>query len=326
MATNEIQTTWLTQHVGVYVTPDRVVRLSGEDRQSWLNGQVTNDVRELIAGHAVYALSVSLKGRVNSDLWALKSASTTDDETDAELALVLPLAGLDAALATFEKHIIMEDVELLPDPSLRVITLQGPKAQALKEALGPLAARAYVCARLPPLPGFELWVPQPELDQALALLAREAQSLGGGVLDADGWGHAHVVLGVPRMGVDFGAETYPQEAGLKARSVSFSKGCYTGQEVVYMLEKRGQVARRLVQLRALEAPLPAPATLVTDAEGKRLGEVTSTAQHGPYGVALAYLKRVQAHAGASVHIAGKAWEVSCVPGEDPSACPIVASV
>lgn len=325
MATNETQTAWLTESVGVYVTSDRVVRLRGEDRQTWLNGQVTNDVRELVPGHAVYALSVSLKGRINSDLWALKLTDAGGAEPDDDLALVLPSAGLEPALATFEKHIIMEDVELVQQPSLCVVTLQGPKAQQLVASLGALAESSYECARLAPLPGFELWVAEAELEKTLGLVARQAETLGGGVLDSAGWAHAHVVLGIPRLGVDFGPETYPQEAGLKARSVSFSKGCYTGQEVVYMLEKRGQVARRLVQMSASPAALPAPAALVTDAEGQRIGEVTSSAQHGAHSVALAYVKRAHAHAGGIVHIAGQAWQVGCVLGEAQSGCPIVAS-
>lgn len=322
MASNETQTEWLHQGVGVFLTTDRVVRLLGEDNQSWLNGQVTNDVRELIPGHATYALTVSLKGRIQSDLWALKLAGEAEPPA---LAVVLPQAGVDAALSAFEKHIIMEDVELAPEPELRVLTVQGPQAAALLEALG-ASARAYACPRLGALPGFDVWVREAELEPTLDACAREAAKLGGGVLDAAGWAHAHVLLGVPRAGIDFGTETYPQEAGLKARSVSFSKGCYTGQEVVYMLEKRGQVARRLVQLSAEQAPLPAPEALVSDADGQRTGAVTSATQSGPLSVALAYVKRAHAHVGSVVRIGEQSWRVRCVLGESQAGCPIVASV
>jgi folate-binding protein YgfZ len=324
MASNEIQTTWLTEGVGVFLTTDRVVRLQGEDSQSWLNGQVTNDVRELEPRRAVYALTVSLKGRIHSDLWALRTPADSEAEPASSVALVLPQASLEPTLAAFEKHIIMEDVELAPDSDLRVITLQGPRAEALLEALG-LSARAYACSRLGSVPGFDVWLPEAEVDAVLNRAAQHAPGLGGGVLDAAGWAHAHVVLGVPRAGVDFGPESYPQEAGLKARAVSFSKGCYTGQEVVYMLEKRGQAARRLVQLSAPGAAPAAPASVISDAEGQRVGEVTSATQSGSLGVALGYVKRAHAHVGAGLRIDAQIWEVRCVLGESQTDCPIIAA-
>jgi folate-binding protein YgfZ len=323
MATNEEQVAWLTQGVGVFVTRDAVVRLVGEDSQSWLNGQVTADVRELRADAAIYALTVSLKGRVHSDLWAVRIPEAGLEQGSGELAVVLPESCREATLAAFEKHIIMEDVELVPDPTLRVVTLQGPKAATLLDQLGGQATH-YGCARLGHLPGFDLWLPESEVAGFVGRAAAAAAQLGGGVLDDAGWAHAHVALGVARAGVDFGAETYPQEAGLKARAVSFNKGCYTGQEVVYMLEKRGQVARRLVQLRGPSSS-PAPGSLVTDADGQRVGEVTSATQTEAVGLALALVKRGHAHTGAAVRIQDQNWEVCCVLGERDAGCPVVAS-
>src|SRR5262245_33673847 len=102
MASNEMQTKWLTDGVGVYLTTDCVVRLQGEDSLSWLNGQVTNDVREPAPKLAVYALTVSLKGRVHSDLWALRTpAASAEPAASSEVALVLPQTGLEPALAAF---------------------------------------------------------------------------------------------------------------------------------------------------------------------------------------------------------------------------------
>ncbi|HKO94846.1 MAG TPA: glycine cleavage T C-terminal barrel domain-containing protein, partial [Polyangiaceae bacterium] len=244
---------------------------------------------------------------------------------DAGMAMVVPSVRLDATLDRFDKHIIMEDVELAPDSDLRVLTLQGPRAEALLETLG-LSARAYACPRLGSLPGFDVWLTEAEVDAVLSRAAEQAPGLGGGVIDAAGWAHAHVVLGVPRAGVDFGPDSYPQEAGLKARAVSFSKGCYTGQEVVYMLEKRGQAARRLVQLSAPGAVPAAPASVISDAEGQRVGEVTSATQSGSLGVALGYVKRVHAHVGAALRIDAQVWEVRCVLGESQADCPIIASL
>jgi folate-binding protein YgfZ len=319
MATHQEQTAWLSDSAGVFVTNDRVVRLSGDDAASWLNGQVTADVRSLTPGQAVYALSVSLKGRVHTDLWVVPSAEG--------LSVVLPESCAERALEAFEKHIIMEDVELDPQPALRVITVQGPKAAQVVTAVAAdaqLGWTHYACARLSPESGFDVWVPASELTMRVEALTAAASALSGGALDAAGWAHAHVVLGIPRAGVDFGPETYPQEAGLKARAVSFSKGCYTGQEVVYMLEKRGQVSRRLVQL---VGPLTAPAAgaTVLDDNDTRIGEVTSATQTANAGFALAYLKRAHSEPPTDVRIAGEQWQVRYVVGASDEGCPIVAS-
>ncbi len=315
MASHQEQTRWLIESAGIFVTSDRVVRVRGEDAVSWLNGQVTADVRALTPGHAAYALAVTLKGRVHSDLWAIQDAEG--------VAVVLPATCAERLLEAFEKHIIMEDVELVPEPELRVITVQGPKASDVGEGVL-VGAMHYTCPRLPPRVGFDVWVHASELDARLEALRVAARALDGGELDAGGWAHAHVMLAAPRAGIDFGADSYPQEAGLKARAVSFSKGCYTGQEVVYMLEKRGQVSRRLVQLVGSHAA-PASGAQVVNAEGARVGEVTSATQDGEIGVALAYLKRAQSEPLTRVRIDGAEWEVRYVVGESDAGCPIVAS-
>jgi folate-binding protein YgfZ len=315
MASHEEQTSWLTESAGVYRSSDRIVRLRGDDAVSWLNGQVTADVRALVPGQAVYALAVTLKGRVHTDLWVVQDAEG--------LAIVLPAACVERALDAFEKHIIMEDVELAPEPELQVVTVLGPRAGEVVEKWAG-AAPHYSCARLAAREGIDLWLGESDLDTQLAALTRTAESLGGGAIDDAGWAHAHVVLGTPRAGVDFGPETYPQEAGLKARAVSFSKGCYTGQEVVYMLEKRGQVARRLVQLVG-PLPTPPPGAVVLDGENARIGEVTSATQTHGNAVALAYLKRAHSELLTRVRIDGSEWEVRYVVGANDAGCPIVAS-
>jgi len=314
MANKQEQTRWLTESAGVYVTTDTVIRVSGDDAQSWLNGQLTADVRNIAAGAAVYALATSIKGRVLTDAWAVRGAEG--------LAMVLPATCKEAALASFEKYIIMEDVEFASDDTLTVVTVQGPRAPAVVDGLVAGLAR-FPCGRLYPRPGLDVWVPTAELEAVLTQLTRAAREQGGGLLDTGGWSYAHVALGVPRAGVDFGSDTYPQEAGLKVRAVSFSKGCYLGQEVVYMLENRGQLSRKLVQLTQLPADAAAGDPLF-DAEGKRVGELTSVAQADGPGIALGYVKRAQAEAGTRVRVRDADCQVSCVLGLTDGVCPVVA--
>ena len=311
------QKRWLDETVGVYVTNDVVVRAAGDDADSWLNGQVTADVRTLAAGSAVYALAASVKGRVLSDIWAVRAR--------AGLALVLPASCAEQALLSFDKHIIMEDVELTRDDQVVVVTVQGPQSEALVASLGEELERIPV-ARFAPRPGFDVWVPREQLNTRLSELSRAADALGGGVLDDAGWADAHVLLAVPRAGVDFAGDAYPQEIGLKARAVSFSKGCYLGQEVIYMLENRGQLARRLVQLEGLPAGAQRGDTLL-DAEGKRVGEITSVARDENVGatLGLGFVKRASAELGSTVQLGESAVRVRCVIGLTDVSCPVVAS-
>jgi folate-binding protein YgfZ len=304
---------FVTETVGVFVTDDRVLHVRGDDAQSWLNGQITNDVRELSPDGATYALAATLKGRVISDLWALKEGD--------HAAVVLPRAGYEAAVETFDKHVIMEDVELVPDDALRVVSLLGPRAGEVAEAAPGLVR--YRADRLH-TGGIDLWVPTSELERTLGLLQEKAEALGGGVLDAAGFTHVRVLLGVPRFGEDFGTDHYPQEAGLKARALSFSKGCYRGQEVIYMLENRGQLARRLV---VLEAAQPVARGTQLEVEGKRVGEITTldvTPTASGTTLLMGYVKRPLAEVGQVLLAAGQLCTVRSVVGLTDESCPIVA--
>lgn len=306
MTVQQTQVRWLAETAGVFETQDRVVHVRGDDARSWLNGQVSHDVSKLSGDVAQYALALTVKGRVVSDLWALQ-----DEEG---MAIVLPAARVESALARFEQYIIMEDVELSADPDLVVVTVQGPRASEVLSSL-PAELRRYPCARLAST-GFDVWVPRAQASAVVATLVARAAELGGGQVDETGWAHAHVVLGVPRIEHDFGDDTYPQEAGLGGRALSFGKGCYLGQEVVYMLHNRGQLARRLVQLEGPSGlALPVGSTVV-DAEGKRLGEVTSSLPplDDQHTLGLAFVKRASSEPDQAVWVAGSPCRVARVIG------------
>jgi len=310
MTVQQTQVRWLAETAGVFETQDRVVHVRGDDARSWLNGQVSNDVAKLSGDVAQYAMALTVKGRVVSDLWAL--------EDGEGMAFVLPAARVDSALARFEQYIIMEDVELSADPELVVVTVQGPRASDVLSALTSFARpelRRYPCARLAST-GIDIWVPRVEAADVVRALSARAGELGGGQVDETGWAQAHVVLGVPRIEHDFGDDTYPQEAGLGTRALSFGKGCYLGQEVVYMLHNRGQLARRLVQLEGPSGlALPVGSAVVDDA-GKRLGEVTSSvpAQGDQHALGLAFVKRASSEPDQTVWVAGSPCRVKRVIG------------
>ena len=115
-------------------------------------------------------------------------------------------------------------------------------------------------------------------------------SIGGAWGDDGGWEALRLERAVPRFGKDFDGTTYPQEALLERRAVSFDKGCYLGQEVVCMLELRGRVKRKLAPLVLANdgASPPEKGAPVFDADGNKLGEITSSAWSPALGAPVAF--------------------------------------
>jgi folate-binding protein YgfZ len=137
------------------------------------------------------------------------------------------------------------------------------------------------------------------------LAARVAAASGVLATDAE-WEAVRIEEGVPRFGVEADGTLYPQEAGLEKLAVAFDKGCYLGQEVVYMLENRGHVKRRLVPLEVDGAEPLARGEGVTTADGAAVGEVKSSLV-GPSGkpVAIALIKWAQASPGTELRAGGR---------------------
>ncbi len=265
---------------GVRALDDAVLRVRGEDARSWLNGQITNDVRAMEPGDALYALVLDGRGKILSDAWVL--------ERGEDVLLVVPRETVDLLREHFEKYIVMEDVDL-DVADLAVVTVQGPRAA---EVAGPAG---YPCDRLG-AGGRDRLVRSSDRDATLAALAAAADALGGGEVSREGWELARLRAAVPRFGADFGPAHYPQEAGLKERAVSFTKGCYLGQEVVCTLENRGQLSRRLVRL---EGSAARAGSELRSGESV-VGQITSALHDAARGGALAlgYVKRAAATRGA----------------------------
>lgn len=129
-----------------------------------------------------------------------------------------------------------------------------------------------------------------------ALLKLEPASIS----TATSWDRVRIELGIPQDGVDFDDGNYPQEAALELDGVSFNKGCYLGQEAVFMLEKRGHVKKRLVQLDVRAAVAAGDA--ITTADGSQVGQVTSYAPRSEGGIALGFVKYKHARAGVELQI------------------------
>jgi len=259
------------QSVLVVPHPDlATLVVTGADRETWLNGLLTCDVAKAQQGAATYGLAVTQKGRVIADVLVLKGQDRVD--------LVVPAGIRDELAAQLEKYLIMEDAELAKT-SARVFFAHGPRASELGGAACDrtgLGGALFLC----------------EDGAACDALATSVAAAGGLVGDDAGWEALRLERGVPRFGIDFDDKTYPQEAALEKRAVSFDKGCYLGQEVVCMLELRGHVKRKLVSFVTESSDAIQAGTPVTDEDGTDIGKVSSAAASPTLGhtIGLAMLK------------------------------------
>lgn len=302
----------LENTAGVRVCDDlRVVRVRGDDRTSWLGGQITNDVRTLQPDICLHSLALDVRGKILAELRVVDAGS--------ELVLVLPERTETTLLASFERYIIMEDVTLERDPDARVVSVQGPRAaQVATHVLG--AEGCVFAADELGRGGVFVLTTLAEAAALAGRLVREGAALGAQAVTADAFELARLRAGVPRFGVDYDEDNYPQEAGRKAL-LSFGKGCYLGQEVVCTLENRGRLHRRLCALVSDSGAGYARAgDALTAASGQAAGSVTSVVRDpdSQRWLALGYVKIAPATAGHALQSSGAAWTVRFALGEHES--------
>lgn len=292
----------LRNGAGVYEATWRAkIVATGEDRVRWLNGMITNNVRDAAPGHGVYSFVLNAQGRIQGDLTAFQRGDYFLLVTDEAQAPTLS--------AWFDRYIIMDDVELANvSDKLASIGIQGSKATQVLGAAGlpaELASLQVVDAhwngmgvsvargRSERVPEFEIWF-APENTSALwdALVQAGAQPVGYEALET-----LRIATGVPAFGQDIRERDLPQETDQKD-ALHFAKGCYIGQEIVERIHSRGNVHRGLTGF-TLSQPIPVGTRLLKD--GKEVGEITSVTRlpYGPW-IALGYSRREVAAPGAEL--------------------------
>lgn len=279
--------------------------LTGTDRHRFLHGQVTNDVNALGVGDGCYAALITAKGKMISDLNVYRLAN--------ELLLDFE-PGLSRQVAErLERYIIADDVQVVDAaPHYNLFSVQGPAAQALLSHLGwdlsfPSKPMSSVCysteqhgdiylMNQPRLStaGFDLYVPAPASADITQKLNAASKAVGGRFCGWDAFETARIEAGVPRFGADMDESNLPPEAGLETRAISYSKGCYIGQEVIARIRTYGQVAKTLRGLRLADNLLALPKKgdrLLKD--GKEVGFVTSAVASPALNtnIALGYVRR-----------------------------------
>lgn len=258
------------------------------------------DVATAAPGAARAGLQLDRKGHILAELWllVLDDAALLDTAPGTESAL----------LEILDKHVIADDVTLERVSGWDQVGIEGPGAA------GAIAPRS-------PAPGeFErdeegrIWVAGGSLgpDGARVLGERAAiaelrEVLGLPTLSGEDCEVLRIEAFQPAYRLDFSERSFPQEARLEGR-VSFTKGCYIGQEIVARIESRGAVNRLLVKLRP-EAPV-APGAEIRS-QGNSVGQVTSAADSAATGpVALGYVKRSLAEPGTRLDVEGIAARVA----------------
>jgi folate-binding protein YgfZ len=250
----------------VRLTDRTALAVEGGDRVTWLNGLVTCDVAKVGVGQASYGLAVGTKGRILADLFLVNAPE--------RVVLLLPRDAADAVRELFEHHLVMEDAEITPRDVVSFFA-HGPAAAALASkaaAAGAVTAPLDFTGR-----GGALILADAAAASAVErALDAELAALGGTRADEASWRAVRVKLGLPEWRTDFDETFYPQEASLETRAVSFSKGCYLGQEVVCMLQMRGRITRKLLPIafHGGVAELADRAEVQTEA-GAVVGKVTS---------------------------------------------------
>ncbi|WP_020650140.1 CAF17-like 4Fe-4S cluster assembly/insertion protein YgfZ [Solimonas variicoloris] len=261
------------------------LRVSGADAETFLQGQLSNDVRRLSAGQAQLSSYNSPKGRMLAVLHLVRSGD--------DILIELPRAIADATLARLKMFVLRAKVAIAPADDLDALALIGDDAPAMMpffklpvpaaplQCLRDEARGLTVVRRLGRLTRFTVLGPR-EAIAALRAQIPEAMREPEGLL----WRRADIDCGIPVVLPETRDHFVAQMANLDLLGgISFDKGCYTGQEIVARLHYLGQLKRRLFTAR-IDGPAPAPGTAVHAAgETQAVGEIVDAVPAGDGAVA-----------------------------------------
>src|SRR5688572_8073766 len=286
------------------------VALTGGDRASFLHALLTNDIARLTSGQGVYAAYLTPQGRMISDMGVIETGARMLLTVERDIAA--PLA------ERFDKLIFSEDVQA-KDVTGDVIAIgvHGPSAaRMIQQAAGisvigladqydNITSGSVTIVRDDALglPGYDVYVPAGGADVMRAKLVE-----AGAVTASEETGETlRIEAARPRFGIDMNTDTIPLEAGIEDRAISFTKGCYVGQEVIIRVMHRGhgRVARRLVSIVLSGGAVPGRGSTIQIGD-RVVGEITSAAASPKLGMplALGYVHRDHAEPGTEVSVDG----------------------
>jgi len=251
----------MSQTHSAYSTPfllnRAIFKLTGHDRLRYLNGQVTQDVHLASADTAIYSAITTVKGKMEGDLYIR--------EHHGDLILDTPLELRESLFTRLEKYIIADDVELSDLSDTFSLTHQLATIDA-----------GWSCHRFG-IDGTEQLISKEE--------ASSYQPADQAFLD-----ELRIQQRIPLWGVELDTSTLPPEARIEQRAISYTKGCYTGQEVISRIRSAGKTNRLLEQFE-LSQPVELPYDFYVGTSSKPAGTITSICQIDDKIIALGYLSR-----------------------------------
>ena len=294
------------------------LEFTGPDRMRYLNAILTNDIKGLKENHGTVSLFLSPQGHIQAEI-----------ETYAlgeKLFCVSYAMIRERLIPAMDKYIIMDDVMLVDrTEAYATLAVEGPKAARVAAAVSgvDLSALADLETRETSVGGIscrmsmrspgrvagaEFLVERGRAAELWGILAEAVRSEGGGPVGYRALNTVRLEQGIPWFGYDFGEKQIPHEAGLQDSHISYTKGCYTGQEIVERVRSRGQVNRVRVSLKFDASTAPAANTALL-AEGKEVGFVTRSgfSPNASAWIGMGYVRRERAAVGTVLEVGeGKA--------------------
>jgi folate-binding protein YgfZ len=308
---------------------------TGPDRVRYLNAILTNNIKDLAAGQGIISLLLNPQGHMLAEL---ETYAFADRLFCVSYAMIR-----EQLIEWMDKYIIMDDVTM-SDETERwgTLALEGPKAAAVVkeltgvdlgqvnelasvdgEILRPQETRiqddkAAYAATHNPIPcrvvkrspggvaGAEFVVARDQLAPLWQILLDAARKHSGGSMGYAALSGQRLAQGVPWFGYDFGEKQIPHEAGLENSHISYTKGCYTGQEIVERVRSRGHVNRRRVSLVFSGDAVPEAGAVLTGSDGKEAGFVTRAARiwDAPRVIGMGYVRK-EAEPGTTLQWSGR---------------------
>ena len=298
---------------------------TGADRVRWMNGMVTNNIRDLAAGPGTYNFLLNAQGRILGDMYIYNRGEY----------LLIDTAGWQAPkmLEVMNKFIIMDEVELTDvGEKLTSLAVQGPRAREVLRDAGfnfadvePLEAQdiawndiglsiTRMASEISQT--YEVWLAPANVGAVWDTLVKAgAKPVGSEALEM-----FRLAAGIPRYGQDISERYLPQETD-QQQALHFKKGCYIGQEIVERIHARALLHRMLTGF-TIDGPPPEPGAKIQQ-DGKDVGEITSALQvpgsQGDRTLALGYLRTEARQPGAALSVNGASAQVRLLPYKELAA-------
>ncbi|PYK30930.1 MAG: hypothetical protein DME57_05385 [Verrucomicrobia bacterium] len=250
------------------------LRVTGSDRGRFLQGQITNDIQRADIARSIEACVLNAKGKMDAHLFVHAEGDAFLIDADPALASILQ--------ARLERYIIADDVAI-EDVTARwsIFHVINAAALDLPNNVNRISGNRFG------IDGQDLWIDASNHDQLADDLAKVM-----GHCDEQCAETLRIEQGIPRWGHELTNEIIPVEANLEARCIDYDKGCYIGQETISRMKMSGQRNKQLCGLISVNRDaLAARMRLISEAEGKEIGWITSAVRSGDREIALAFVKR-----------------------------------